>query len=158
MKFTVGLLTALAALIILGSLARAETIRSSTGATAEVSGSAASNFRCLVSGLESEGYHIDFMGGFRRHGSVRGSLHPAGLALDINQTGRGRVTRRLPSNATSIAAGCGLIHGAVWRNQDQGHFQKGGWGGTVVASRHRGRHSMTASSETTWQWPWSSSP
>lgn len=140
-------------LALLIAPAGAETIHASTGARAEVSPQAASNFRCLISGLEAEGYRIDFMGGYRRHGSVRGSLHPAGLALDINQTGRGRVTRRLPSNATSVAEGCGLIHGAVWRNQDQGHFQRGGWGGTRYASRHA-RRALAQAPSPAWTWTW----
>ena len=117
------LLWGIVLLALTGQAEALETIRSSHGATAEVAARAAPSFRCLIRGLEATGYQIDCMGGYRRHGSVPHSLHPLGLALDINQVGRGRVTRRLPRSATSIAAGCGLLHGAVWKNQDQGHFQ-----------------------------------
>jgi hypothetical protein len=99
------------------------TVRASSGATACVASSAASKFQALINDLEATGYRIDFMGGWRRHGSVAESKHPAGLALDINQVGRGRVTRRLPGNATAIAARYGLLHGAVWHHSDAGHFE-----------------------------------
>lgn len=146
-RATLLLLTATLVAFPLGAV-QAATVRASTGARAEVAASHASNFQCLISGLEAEGYQIDFMGGYRRHGSVRGSLHPMGLALDINQTGRGRVTRMLPHNTTSLASSCGLFHGAVWRNQDQGHFQVGGYD----PSRRRTRGLSPPHSG--FHWPW----
>lgn len=143
--------------ILAGSLAQAATVRASTGARAEVAGSAASNFQCLVSGLEATGYRIDFMGGYRRHGSVRHSLHPAGLALDINQTARGRVTRALPRNANQIASGCGLFHGALWANQDQGHFQVGGTASGRSRHQYASRRTrIAAPSQPSFSWPWDS--
>lgn len=149
---------ALLALVTLSGVTNATTISASTGARAEVAGSHASNFQCLVSGLEAAGYRIDFMGGFRRHGSVPHSKHPLGLALDINQTGRGRVTRPLPSSATSIAEGCGLFHGALWHNQDQGHFEVGGQVYAGRSSRHRShltrRSSTRREASAGWHWPW----
>lgn len=105
-----------------------------SGATAHVSESAAGSFQCIITALEAEGYPIKFMGGWRAHGSVRGSLHPAGLALDINQTGRGQTSPRMPANEVVLANSCGLISGAQWANNDSGHFQLGGWGG---GGRHR---------------------
>ena len=51
------------------------------------------------------------------------NMHPRGLAIDINQTGRNRVTRRFPSGVTALAAQYGLLHGAVWNNADAGHFE-----------------------------------
>jgi hypothetical protein len=51
------------------------------------------------------------------------NMHPRGLAIDINQTGRNRVTRRFPSGVTALAAQHGLLHGAVWNNADAGHFE-----------------------------------
>lgn len=123
---------ALLGALLVCSAAEAGTVRASTGARAEVANSATANFQCLVTGLEKTGYRIDFMGGWRKHGSVRHSLHPAGLALDINQTARGRVTRPFPANVDAIASRCGVFHGSVWKNQDQGHFQIGASGGRSV--------------------------
>jgi hypothetical protein len=99
-------------------------IRAASGATACIAHSAAGAFQGFVSALEATGYRIDFMGGWRAHGSCRQcNMHPRGLALDINQTGRNRVTRRLPSGVTALAAHYGLLHGAVWSNADAGHFE-----------------------------------
>lgn len=116
--------------------ANAGNIHSHSGATAQVAQAAAGAFQCLVDGLDGIGYQIHFMGGWRAHGSVRGSLHPAGLALDINQYARNVTRPRMPSAATGIASSCGLIHGAVWRNADTGHFQQGGWSGRALVARH----------------------
>jgi hypothetical protein len=99
-------------------------VRARSGATACVASNAARNFQAFVSDLESTGYRIDFMGGWRRHGSCREcNMHPRGLAIDINQTGRNRVTRRLPAGVTEMAERHGLLHGAVWSNADAGHFE-----------------------------------
>lgn len=130
--------------LFLSSPASAATVRSSSGATAEVSPTYAHSFQCLVSALDREGYRIDFMGGYRRHGSVPGSLHPSGGALDINQLSRGRVTRPLPRDATTLARSCGLLHGAVWRHQDQGHFQAG---------RYAAEVQVAGEADFTWHWP-----
>lgn len=108
-------------------------VRSASGATAHVANRATGAFQCLVSALDRQGYPIRFMGGWRAHGSVHGSLHPAGLALDINQYGRNVTRPRMPRNEIALAKSCGLIAGAQWANADSGHFQLGGWSG-------RGRH------------------
>lgn len=101
----------------------ASNISSRSGASASVSSYAAGRFQCLVSWLDSVGYRIQFMGGWRAHGSVSHSKHPFGLALDINQTGRNRVTHSLPYGTTAAASNCGLLHGSVWHHPDTGHFE-----------------------------------
>jgi hypothetical protein len=109
----------------LGALA-GNMVKASNGTTAQVNPQYAGRFQCLVSGLEAAGYHIDFMGGYR-HSKIAGtnmlSKHAAGKAIDINQVGRNRVTRRLPASTSAIASRCGLYHGAGWRNADAGHFE-----------------------------------
>ena len=103
---------------------RLSAVRASTGAIACVASRAASEFQGFVSALEATGYRIDFMGGWRAHGSCRQcNMHPRGLAIDINQTGRNRVTRHFPSGVTELAAHYGLLHGAVWDHPDTGHFE-----------------------------------
>jgi len=110
-------------------------VTSASGKVAWVAPSAAGQFQGFVRDLEASGYRIDFMGGWRRHGSCRGcNMHPAGLAIDIDQIARNRLWRgkRLPEAATAIASRWGLLHGAVWRNADAGHFEvarrgAGGW-------------------------------
>ncbi len=79
-----------------------------------------------MNGLEATGYRIHFMGGYRRSkiaGTNIWSKHASGRAIDINQVGRNRVTRRLPASASGIASACGLFHGAHWRHADAGHFE-----------------------------------
>ncbi len=103
---------------------RLSVVRASSGATACIASSAASHFQAFVAALEATGYRIDFMGGWRAHGTCRYcNMHPRGLALDINQTGRNRITHRFPSGVTALAASYGLLHGAVWSNPDTGHFE-----------------------------------
>ncbi len=109
----------------------------SSGAKTSVSTVARPHFVCLLTKLEVVGYHVDFMGGYASRGNS--SAHPSGNALDINQTGRNVVTRRLPPNATELARDCGLVHGAVWSNPDQGHFEMPKKYGYVI-HRHRTRY------------------
>ncbi|MBN9042254.1 MAG: M15 family metallopeptidase [Rhizobiales bacterium] len=118
-----------ASICTLAPSAHAATIRASSGATAKVADRAAGPFQCLVNKLEETGYRIHFMGGYRRHGSRRQSLHPAGLALDINQYARNVTRPRMPRSEIDIANSCGLISGAQWASGDSGHFQLGGWSG-----------------------------
>lgn len=115
----------------------AHVVQASTGAKASVSTVARPHFVCLIGKLEAVGYRIDFMGGYASRGNS--SAHPTGNALDINQTGRNIVTRRLPPNATELARDCGLTHGAVWSNPDQGHFEMPRKYGYVY-HRHRTRY------------------
>jgi hypothetical protein len=119
-------------------------VRSTSGATAHVARHATGAFQCLVSALDRQGYPIRFMGGWRAHGSVRASLHPAGLALDINQYGRNVTRPRMPGNEIALAKSCGLISGAQWANADSGHFQLGGWSGRARRHHHRGDHYANA--------------
>ena len=90
-----------------------------SGATASVSYEALPHFQCLVTRLENVGYHIDFMGGYASRSNP--SAHPTGNALDINQTGRGRVTRSLPYGFVGMAESCGLYSGSNFG--DTGHFE-----------------------------------
>lgn len=133
---------AAAALIALSQPVGASVIHSRSGASTTVAASAAGALQCVVTGLEAAGYPVRFIGGYRRHGSVRGSLHPAGLALDVNQVARNRTVPRMPSNEIAIANACGAISGAQWANGDSGHFQVGGWAGSGRhhARRHHRRH------------------
>lgn len=105
------------------------TLRTRAGKTYVVSAKYAQRFRCLVGKLEETGYRIDMIGGYSKRkiaGTGTWSNHAFGMAIDINQTGRHRVTRKLPSNISSMARSCGLLHGGVWRNPDQGHFEVAG--------------------------------
>lgn len=105
-------------------------VRSKSGASAHVAPAAAGAFQCLIDRLDAQGYPIRFMGGYRARGSVRGSLHPTGLALDINQTARNRTRPKMPGNEVALANACGLVSGRQWhRSPDSGHFQRGGWKG-----------------------------
>lgn len=73
--------------------------------------------------LERTGYRVDFMGGYRPGHCSQRHMHSCGLAIDINQTSRDRVTRLFPHEATRLAARYGLLHGAVWNHADTGHFE-----------------------------------
>lgn len=117
------------ALCCAASMSHAGTVRSRSGATAHVASHATGAFQCLVDRLEAQGYPVKFMGGWRKRGSVRRSLHPSGLALDINQYSRNVTRPRMPANEIELANSCGLISGAQWRHGDSGHFQVGGWAG-----------------------------
>lgn len=125
----------LGAALALPTVAGAATIGLPGGPTTEVASAGAGPLQCVLTALRAQGYPVRFIGGYRKRGSVRGSLHPAGMALDVNQIGRGRTTPRMPSNEISIATSCGAISGASWRNNDSGHFQVGGWAGRGHAGR-----------------------
>jgi hypothetical protein len=127
---------AVAMLVALPPPAVASVIHSRSGASATVAAIAARALQCVISGLEAAGYPVKFIGGYRRHGSVRGSLHPAGMALDVNQVARNHTVPKMPSNEIAIANSCGAISGAQWANGDSGHFQVGGWVGNGRARRH----------------------
>lgn len=101
-------------------------VRSKNGKWAVVGQRYAPRFQCLVDGLEANGYHIDFIGGNRAGTCHEANQHACGMAMDVNQTARDKVTRRFPANTNKIAKACGLLHGdrTVWtRAPDQGHFQ-----------------------------------
>jgi hypothetical protein len=120
--------------------ARAGTVRARAGAIAHVADAAVAAFQCVIDRLEAEGYSVRFMGGYRKHGSVPHSLHPKGLALDINQLARNVTRPKMPANEIAIANGCGAVSGAQWRHGDSGHFQIGGWAGRHGVKSHHHRH------------------
>lgn len=97
-------------------------------ARASVSCQYVNRFQGFVTALLRQGYRIDFMGGIR-HSMIAGtgqwSRHASGAAIDINQTGRGRVTRRLPRNEAALAARFGLFSGSRFCSSDIGHYQIG---------------------------------
>ena len=126
--------TCCAILWLLCQPAGAATIGLPGGPTAEVASVAAGPLQCVMAALRARGYPVRFVRGFGR-GSVRGSLHPLGMALDVNQLARNRTRPRMPLDEVSMAAGCGAISGAAWRHADSGHFQVGGWSG--LRRRHR---------------------
>lgn len=114
------------------------TVRTAAGKSITVAARAAANFTAFVADLVAAGYRIDDIGGWRAHGSCRRcDMHPRGLAIDINQTARNRVTRALPAGVTEMAARHGLTHGAIWRNPDQGHFELAGVHRYAARRHHR---------------------
>lgn len=101
-------------------------LKTHSGQVYIVAAGAAQAFSGFVAWLESTGYRIRDIGGYayRRIAGTRTiSNHARGAAIDINQTARNRVTQRLPLNVTQKAREFGLIHGAVWRRPDTGHFE-----------------------------------
>lgn len=129
----------LLAILFLASCAQgqAATITSRSGARANVSLAMYSPAQCLVNRIDASGHRIRYMRGFGR-GTVRGSLHPAGNALDIDQSSRNRAN--LPRAASAWAQACGLVSGASWRGSpDFGHFQLGGWTGRSFRRHWRHR-------------------
>lgn len=95
------------------------------GHFAKVAARAAANFQALLNDLRAHGYPIKFIGGWRAHGSCRGcDMHPRGLAIDVNQTGRDSVIVPLSrSLASRLAHAHGLISGGDWCDGDLGHFE-----------------------------------
>ena len=108
-----------------------------SGARASVSSHALPHFQCLVDRLEAAGYPIAFMGGYAARSNP--SAHPTGNAVDINQTGRGRVTRRFPGNVEEMCRACGVYSGAHFG--DLGHFElPGKYGYVNIGRRYASRH------------------
>jgi len=65
---------------------------------------------------------IKYMRGYGK-GTVRGSLHPSGNAIDINQTHRDRTSPAVPRHVANAAADrCGVVSGARWGYADNGHW------------------------------------
>jgi hypothetical protein len=112
------------------------TIKSKSGASANVAASAQGKFQALVTWLDQHNYPIKFMGGIRPGKCWSGGMHPCGKAIDINQVARGRIVARFPSGTDQFARSIGLVPGSGWCNQDQGHFQVGGHDGCFRASKH----------------------
>lgn len=119
---------ALAALCVVGP-ADAANVRSRSGANASVAPQHAAKFQCLVNRLEAAGVRITLLGGYGSR-DFRGSKHPHGAALDVNQYARNVTRPHVPAGVGNAAArACGLIHGAVWRSPDGGHFEVPGRSG-----------------------------
>ncbi len=127
-----------------------------TGATARVGFAFASRFQGYIDAVEAAGASVYFMGGIRRGHCWSGGLHPCGKALDVCQTGRGRVAAKchLPDRSTlaRIAEAHGLFEGGQWCHSDYGHAQVGesaapcGSRPTMIASArsHRERQMVYA--------------
>jgi hypothetical protein len=100
-----------------------------TGAHARVGVQYASGFQSYIDAIEATGATVRFMGGIRRGHCWSGGMHPCGKALDVCQTGRGRVDPRchLPSRheLARIASAHGLFEGGQWCHSDYGHAQVG---------------------------------
>ena len=120
--------TAILALTVLPS--SAETIRSKSGATANVGGAYAARFQDYIDDLENNhGATIRFMGGTRKGHCSSRHMHSCGKALDVCQLSRGRVDARchLPDRRALavVAARHGLFEGGRWCSSDYGHAQVG---------------------------------
>jgi hypothetical protein len=126
-----------------------------TGASARVGVEFAAKFQGYVDAIEATGATVYFMGGIRRGHCSNSSLHPCGKALDVCQTGRGRVSAKchLPDRSTlaRIAEAHGLFEGGQWRHSDFGHAQVGvtaeacgNKGSTMTASARTRRNEVTA--------------
>lgn len=100
---------------------QAATISSRSGIRIQVSPHAAAKLQCVINYVERY-VRIKYMRGYGR-GTVRGSRHPSGNALDINQYARGRTRPAIPMHVSNGAADtCGVTSGARWLNQDNGHW------------------------------------
>lgn len=109
------------------------------GVSAQVASAASAPLQCVLSALTARGYPVRFIRGYGS-GSVPHSLHPSGMALDVNQTSRGRTVPHMPQDEVTLARVCGAVSGASWRNNDSGHFQVGGYEGAGRQHHRRHRH------------------
>jgi hypothetical protein len=110
------------ALAMFCSPALAATICARSGVCVRVAPAAAHKLQCIINHVEAAGVKIKAMRGIGR-GTVRRSRHPAGMALDINQTARGRTSPHVPGRVSDAAgSACGVISGNRWRSNDNGHW------------------------------------
>lgn len=104
-------------------------ISKKTGATARVGAQHTATFQAYIDDIEAHGGVVRFMGGTRKGRCWSGGMHPCGRALDVCQTGRGRVDPRchLPGRQAlaQIASAHGLFEGGQWCDSDYGHAQVG---------------------------------
>ena len=131
------LLLSTALALAVASPANAARICSQSRKCVNVAPSAAKALQCVIHYVEQAGVRIVAMRGYG-HGTVHGSQHPAGRALDINQTGRGRFGRnpRVPGHVADAAADhCGVISGNRWANNDNGHWNLGHSARRTVAKK-----------------------
>lgn len=97
-------------------------VRTKRGIVVRVAPAARAALQCVVDYVEGAGVRIAAMRGYGR-GTVRGSLHPGGKALDINQTARDVTRPAVPRSVSNAAADrCGVISGARWGYADNGHW------------------------------------
>ena len=97
-------------------------VRSRSGVAIRVAPSARAALQCVVDRVEAAGVRIAAMRGYGA-GTVRGSLHPSGRAMDINQTARDVTRPAVPRSISNAAAdACGVISGARWGYADNGHW------------------------------------
>jgi len=102
--------------------AKGTTVKSSRGIAVRVSPGARAALQCVVDHVEAAGARIKAMRGYG-NGTVRGSLHPSGRALDINQVRRDVTSPHIPRSVANAAADkCGVISGARWGYADNGHW------------------------------------
>jgi hypothetical protein len=98
-----------------------------SGHTFRVAGTARDALCGFVHAVEARGHTLGHVGGWRPHGSVPGSLHPMGMAIDICQTGHNHVNCGYdPRSLTTLAHQFGLMSGCEFRRPDCGHFQVAG--------------------------------
>ena len=120
-----------ALLICISFNAQAAEVRSTSGIVIRVAESARAAMQCVVDFVERAGVKIKYMRGFGA-GTVRGSLHPSGQAIDINQYARNRTNPTVPAHVSNAAGdSCGVVSGARWGNADNGHWNLG-----TYAHRH----------------------
>jgi hypothetical protein len=103
-------------------------VSAKTGARASVGVAYAARFQAYIDDLENNhGARVLFMHGIRPGRCLPESQHPCGKALDVCQTGWGKVDARcnLPDRITlgQIAAAHGLFEGGRWCRSDYGHAQ-----------------------------------
>lgn len=99
-------------------------MRSHSGVRIHVAASARKALQCVVDFVEKH-VRIKAMRGYGA-GTVSGSLHPSGRAIDINQTARDVTSPRVPRSVSNGAGDkCGVISGARWRDADNGHWNLG---------------------------------
>lgn len=131
-----------AAGMLMATKAHGAEVRSRSGKHAHVSAAAQPRLQCVVDFIEARGIRITAMRGYGR-GTVRGSLHPSGQALDINQIGRDRTRPHIPvmiANAAGVQ--CNVISGGTWRARDSGHWNLAGHRHTRTRYANRRRHAI----------------
>jgi hypothetical protein len=107
-------------------------VKSRTGVAVRVARSAREKLQCVIDYVEGHGVQIKSMRGIGR-GTVRGSMHPSGQALDINQDDRNVTHPHVPRPISNAAADhCDVISGARWHFADNGH-----WNLRPTHARHR---------------------
>lgn len=100
----------------------AAVVASRSGIRVRVNPSARAALQCVVDHVEAAGVRIKFMRGYGP-GTVPGSQHPPGRAIDINQLARDVTRPSVPRHVSNTAADrCGVVSGARWSYRDNGHW------------------------------------